>query len=170
MQRVDRFQIRPLRLQDAAALRAFLERLSPASRYDRFQYVLKEVTLQLLQFLLVADPRSHVALGAFDGEELVGEARYASESQRGEFAIVVADGWRRRGLGRQLLDQLVRQALHQGLHGLDGEVLAGNTAMIAFVTQAGFSLGPHPGDGRLVLATQELGPNGQMGTDLIFLI
>ena len=68
--------IRPLRVQDAAAFRAFLERLSPASRYARFQYVVKEVSPQLLRLLLEADPRSHVALGAFDGERLVGEARY----------------------------------------------------------------------------------------------
>lgn len=54
--------IRPLRLQDAPAFRAFVERLSPESRYDRFQYVVKEVSPALLRLLVEADPRSHVAL------------------------------------------------------------------------------------------------------------
>ena len=148
--------IRPLRPQDAEAMRGFLERLSPESRYSRFQYVLKEVTPRLLQFLLAADPRSHVALGAFEGEELVGEARYVREAERGEFALAVADRWRGRGLGRRLLDQLLRLARRQGLRRLDGEVLAGNAAMTAFLTRAGFRLRTHPGDARLLRAERVL--------------
>lgn len=92
----------------AAAFRAFLERLSPASRYARFQYVVKDVTPQLLRPLLEADPRSHVALGAFDGERL------------------------------------------------EGEVLAGNKAMLAFVVRAGFQVHHHFEDARLVRVKREI--------------
>jgi hypothetical protein len=45
--------IRPLRLQDAGAFRAFVERLSPESRYERFQYVVKEVSPALLRLLRI---------------------------------------------------------------------------------------------------------------------
>ncbi len=152
--------IRPLRVQDAAAVRSFVERLSPESRYARFQYVVKDVSLELLRMLVVADPRSHVALAAFDGDEMVGEARLVrrEDGDRGEgdFAIAVADGWRRRGLARRLLERLLDSARHDGLRRMEGEVLADNAAMLAFVRQSGFEVLPHPEDERLVLARREL--------------
>lgn len=144
--------IRPLRVPDAAAFRAFVERLSPASRYARFQFVVKELSPQLLRMLLEADPRSHVALAAFQDRELVGEARYVRRGEAAEFALAVADSWRRRGLARRLLAHLLGRARRQGLRRLEGEVLANNEAMLAFVARAGFSLQPHEEDGRLVRA------------------
>lgn len=150
--------IRQLRVQDAAAFRAFLERLSPASRYARFQYVVKDVTPQLLRPLLEADPRWHVALGAFDGERLVGEARYVrrQEPDKAEFAIAVDDGWRRRGLASQLMTELLRHARRDGVQRLEGEVLAGNEAMLAFVVHAGFQVHHHFEDARLVRVKREI--------------
>jgi acetyltransferase len=149
--------IRPLRVQDAAAFRAFVERLSPASRYARFQYVVKEMSSELLRLLLVADPRSHVALAAFDGDEVVGEARYVRTGDGADFAIAVADGHRRRGLARRLLDSLLRTARRQGVRRLEGEVLASNDAMLQFVTRAGFIMHEHE-DARLVRVELELRP------------
>ena len=150
--------IRPLRLQDAEALRGFIERLSPTSRHARFQYVVKEVSPQLLRILLEVDPRSHVALGAFEGDAMVGEARYArrDDPAEAEFAIAVDDSRRGSGLARELLQQLVRHARHAGVERLEGEVLAGNEAMIAFATQEGFHLLPHFEDARLVRVRREL--------------
>lgn len=142
--------IRPLSLQDAPAIRAFFERLSPQSRYERFQYVVKEVSPSLLKLLVDVDPRTHVALAAFEGGTLVGEARYVREGEGAEFAIAVADEWRRRGVGRRLLDALLARARAEGLKRLDGEVLAWNQAMLGFVEQQGFRVRFHPEDARLV--------------------
>jgi len=96
----------------------------------------KEVSPELLRRLVVADPRSHVALAAFQDSELVGEARYVCQGESAEFALAVADSWRRRGLARRL----------------EGEVLASNEAMLEFVARTGFRLRPHEEDGRLVRA------------------
>ncbi|HEX9182967.1 MAG TPA: GNAT family N-acetyltransferase [Burkholderiales bacterium] len=150
--------IRPLRLQDAAALRGFIERLSPASRHARFQYVVKEVSPQLLRILLAVDPRSHVALGAFEGDVMVGEARYVrrDDPAEAEFAIAVGDSQRGSGLARELLQELVRHAQRAGVERIDGEVLAGNGAMIAFAAQEGFRVLPHFEDARLVRVRRDL--------------
>jgi acetyltransferase len=113
-------EIRPLRLQDADAFRAFVERLSPASRYERFQYVVKEVSPELLRLLVEADPRSHVALAAFEGDAVVGEARYVRAGGGAEFALAVADAWRRRGVGKRLLGELLAYAHRDGVTRLDG--------------------------------------------------
>jgi acetyltransferase len=142
--------IRALRVQDAAAFRAFVERLSPESRYARFQYVVKEVSPELLRMLVVADPRSHVALAAFQGDDVVGEARYVRQGERGEFALAVADDWRRCGVGKHLFEALLAAARRDGLKRLDGEVLAWNDAMLGFVEQAGFRVRAHPEDERLL--------------------
>ena len=144
--------IRPLRVQDAGAFRAFVERLSRESRYGRFQYVVKEVSPALLRLLVEADPRTHVALVALREDEVVGEARYVRAARGAEFALAVADGWRRRGVGKRLLEALIASARREGLKHLDGEVLASNQAMLGFVEQAGFSVREHPEDRRLLRA------------------
>jgi acetyltransferase len=150
--------VRPLTLPDAAAFRAFVARLSPASRYQRFQGALKELSPQLLRQLLVADPRSHVALGAFNGEEMVGEARYVrcENPLAADFAIAVDDDWRRRGVAHELMEQLLQRARRDGLERLEGEVLADNKAMLGFAAQSGFRMSPHPEDERLVRVTREI--------------
>jgi acetyltransferase len=142
--------IRPIGLADAQAFRAFVEGLSPASRYERFQYVVKEVSPALLKLLVEGDPRTHVALAAFAGGAVVGEARYVRQGEGGEFAIAVADGWRRRGVGKRLFHTLLEHARRDGLRRLDGEVLAWNQAMLGFVEQQGFRVRFHPEDARLV--------------------
>jgi GNAT superfamily N-acetyltransferase len=149
-------QIRPIALADAQAFRAFVERLSPESRYERFQYVVKEVSPALLRLLMPTDPRKHVALAAFEGGQVVGEARYVREADGAEFAIAVADEFRRRGVGKQLFQTLLGQARRDGLKRLDGEVLAWNRAMLGFVEQQGFRVRSHPGDARLLRIEFEL--------------
>jgi GNAT superfamily N-acetyltransferase len=150
--------IRPLRLQDAAALRAFIERLSPASRHARFQYVVKEVSPHLLRLLLAVDPRDHVALGAFDGVRLVGEARYVrrDDPAEAEFAIAVDDAWRHSGLAQILLRDLMLDARRNGIARLEGEVLADNAAMLAFAASEGFRVMPDFEDARLLRVRREL--------------
>jgi len=150
--------IRPMTLKDAGALRAFIERLSPASRLARFQYVVKEASPRLLRLLLEVNPRDHVALGAFDGETLVGEARYARRDDPAEadFAIAVDDAWRHSGLAHLLLRDLMQHARGNGVERLEGEVLATNDAMLAFAAGQGFRVMPHFEDARLMRVRREL--------------
>jgi acetyltransferase len=155
--------IRRLRLQDAGALRAFIERLSPASRLARFQHVVKEATPRLLRLLLEVDPRNHVVLGAFDGAAMVGEARYVRRKDPAEadFAIAVDDAWRGSGLAQDLLREIERDARQAGVGRLEGEVLAGNEAMLGFAAQAGFRILPHFEDARLMRVRRDLGEKKQ---------
>lgn len=142
--------IRPLLRQDAGAFRSFVERLSPQARYERFQYVVKEVSPALLRLLVEADGRSHVALVATQGDEVVGEARYVRTGAGAEFALAVADAWRRRGVGKRLFAELLERARRDGIERLDGEVLTWNAAMLGFVEQQGFRVRSHPDDARLL--------------------
>lgn len=53
--------------------------------------------------------------------------------------IVVADGWRRQGVGARLIAQARQQALQRGYPGLRAEVAARNHAAVAFYAGLGFA-------------------------------
>ena len=133
-----RVTVRPIRPDDAGALRAAFDRLSPESRYRRFLAGMAELSDAQLRYLTNVDGENHVALVAIwqtpdlKEERGVGVARFirdASNPAVAEAAIVVADEMRRCGLGRILLTQLSRIAWKQGVRKLCGEVQTSNGPM-----------------------------------------
>jgi acetyltransferase len=90
-------------------------------------------------------------------ETLIGVARYVldRDNESAEFAIVVADAWQGRGIGRRLLAKLAEVARRRGIRRLHGEIFGTNRAMLALVTKLGFTLGRHE-DATLTRATLEL--------------
>jgi acetyltransferase len=162
-----RVVVRPVLPQDAALEQALVRALSPASRYQRFLAPVRELPPAWLERLTQLDFRSHVALIAetFDAGRAtpVAEARYVvdeAEPSHAEFAIVVADAWRRHGIARRLLAMLGCHALASGLRRLHGETLADNRAMIQLARSLGYRAGPQPGDARLVRLALELHGDG----------
>ena len=162
-----RVVVRPVLPQDADLEQALVRGLSPASRYQRFMAPVRELPQAWLERLTQLDYRRHVALIAesFDAgrAEAVAEARYVvdeSQPAQAEFAIVVADAWRRHGIARRLLAMLGCHARAAGLSRLVGETLADNRAMVALARTLGYRARPHPGDARLVQLTLDLGGDG----------
>ena len=144
--------IRPLDARDAELLQDFVRRLSVASRYQRFQSGLRELAPEALAQLLAVDWRRSMAFGAVLFEHgqrrLIGEARYApalDDSGATEFALVVADAWQRQGLGRLLLDRLLRYAERNGVVRIRGDVLHDNIGMLALAREFGFLARQYPG-------------------------
>ena len=157
--------IRPSGPADLNALKGFFAALSPAARRLRFHAPMKEVPERLLREFTQSDQREHVGFvaeadgGAGEGvPRLVAEARYVRCAGSGvaEFALVVADGWRRVGLGSSLMHALLRHAGLAGVPRLCGDALADNEAIRRFM----HSLGAHPSGGiestvRLCLSTRQ---------------
>jgi RimJ/RimL family protein N-acetyltransferase len=137
--------LRQIRPDDAPALQAFVRALSPASRRLRFHMALNELTESGLHALTRVDQRAHVAfvLTTMERgtERIVGEARYvvSSDKETAEFAIAVAEAFRRMGLAERLVAALIGAARAAGLRWLVGEVLAGNARMLAFARRCGFA-------------------------------
>ena len=52
---------------------------------------------------------------------------------RGELALLVRDGYQRRGIGRALAERLVQHARHYGVAVLEAEALSGSRAMRSLV-------------------------------------
>jgi acetyltransferase len=79
------------------------------------------------------------------GETLIGVARYVRDrdNQAAEFALVVADSWQGRGIGRRLLAKLIEAARRRGVQRLYGDILAINRPMLELARKLGFELGRH---------------------------
>jgi acetyltransferase len=157
-----RVTMRPVLPQDAELEQSLVRSLSPDARYNRFFNPVRELPPELLAQMTQIDYQRHVAVVAesFDGGvgRVIGEARYVVDDsgEAAEFAVVVADDWRRLGIAGRLLHALGRHACASGLKRLYGEVLASNAAMLAMLRRFGFARRMHAGDARLVHATLEL--------------
>ncbi|MGA7980015.1 MAG: bifunctional acetate--CoA ligase family protein/GNAT family N-acetyltransferase [Chromatiaceae bacterium] len=136
--------IRPIRPEDAQMSQDFVRGLSEQTKYFRYMQAIKELTPEMLvRFTQIDYDRELALLGVVeqaDGEVEVGVARYMSRpgGDHCEFAIVVADEWRNRGIGARLMRSLMQNARQRGLRIMEGEVLTANTRMLALVQSLGF--------------------------------
>lgn len=137
-------RVRPIRPEDAEMERAFVNGLSDETRFFRFFYRLHELSPAMLARFTQIDYDREVALVAVDeaGAEpvIVGVARYVMslDQECAEFAVVVADAWHGKGVGRNLMARLVAYAKARGLQRLEGRVLRSNRNMLAFSAALGF--------------------------------
>jgi acetyltransferase len=134
--------IRSLRPTDRDALRSFFQSLGAVSRRRRFHLAVNELPEALLHTLAMVDDCAHVAFVAETPHRapgqpaaLVAEARYVRDagSDSAEVALVVAEGWRRVGLGTALARKLLRHARLAGLRRLFFDVLWDNGEILCFV-------------------------------------
>ena len=155
--------LRPLRREDIDIEAAFLSGLSAESRQNRLLGGMIQVTREYLEKLTTVDFSRDMALAAAlmleDREVLIGVARYVldADGQGCEFAIVIADAWQGRSIGRRMMTKLIAVARSRGLRRIYGEVLSTNRHMLDFCRTLGFVSGRDPGDRTVTRVTLELG-------------
>ena len=121
-----------------------------------------KITREYLERLTTVDFSRDMALAAVlmleDREVLIGVARYVlePEGRACEFALVIADAWQGRGIGRRMMEKLIAVARSRGLERIYGDVLATNRPMLEFCRRLGFTLGRHPDDPTVTRATLAL--------------
>lgn len=141
-----RVTIRPIRPEDAEIEREFVNALSPQAKYLRFMSTLKELTPAMLARFTQVDYDRDMALVAVvpDGtsEREIGVCRYVlnPDGASCEFAIVVAEAWQGRGLGRHLMTRLLAIARERGIERMTGQVLLANPRMLDLLAKLGFTL------------------------------
>jgi len=154
--------LRPLRPEDADIESAFLTGLSPETRASRLLGGVIKITREYIAQLTSVDYRRDMAIAATlmleDRETLIGVARYVLDAggEGCEFALVIADAWQGRGIGRRLLEKLIAVARNRGMRRIYGDVLATNAAMLALARQLGFNLSRVPDDPTLTRIALEL--------------
>ncbi|MEO1357394.1 MAG: GNAT family N-acetyltransferase, partial [Pseudomonadota bacterium] len=153
--------------QDAPLEAALVEGLSSESRYARFLVGGGRLTDEMLATYTQIDYVNHMALVVSvarpdgTGEDLIADGRFVVEDGVAEFAMLVADAWQGKGVGRRLFATLVRAARVSGAREVFGEVLSINRRMISLARDAGFRVANVPGDAtvctvRLPLAQAEM--------------
>jgi N-acetylglutamate synthase-like GNAT family acetyltransferase len=155
--------IRPIRSQDRAIERKFIESLSPRSRRFRFLGEMNSPSNSLLEQLVEIDASKDVALIALilEGtqEKEIGVARLSvgKDGRTCEFAVTVSDEWQRRGLGTLLMQRLIDSAKSHGIQSMYSMDAADNGPMQEFAKHLGFSRRPDPNDATQVLHSLDLG-------------
>ena len=142
----ERVTLRPIRPEDAELEQEFVRGLSPESRRFRFMDTLRELTpTMLVRFTQIDYDRemAFVATVQREGKEVeVGVCRYITnpDAVTCEYAIVVADDWQRRGLGRRMMAVLIEVARRRGLEAMIGHVMSGNRGMLQLSQDMGFTV------------------------------
>ncbi|MFN0085476.1 MAG: GNAT family N-acetyltransferase [Blastocatellia bacterium] len=140
-------RLRRLRPSDREGLVGLFNRCSPETIRYRFLRMVTELTGPMLDHLVSADGRRHVALvvtaGEGAGERILAVGRYFVLEDRPEVAEVsflVEDAMQRRGIGTVLLDTLAEIAREHGVSRFSADVLADNRAMLSVFRKAGYAL------------------------------
>ncbi len=154
--------LRPIRPEDAEMEQAFVKSLSEDTRYFRFMDALRELPRSLLVRFTQLDYQREMAIvaliGTGDAEQQIGVARYTTnpDGESCEFALVVADAWQGKGLGKILMRDLMHIAGSRGLKVMEGEVLGTNPNMLHLMAALGFTTKTAPEDPALRIVTAPL--------------
>jgi GNAT superfamily N-acetyltransferase len=150
------FTVRFVEPRDGEALQAYFRGLSVRSRYNRFLGAMSELPPTELDHFTHAgegDRFSVVAMMKVDGvETIVGEARYAFNTDTASFelGLSVDDRYQGQGIGPALLKNLECRAAAFGAEHIFGDTLRSNDAMIGVARKSGYAFVPTPGDWKLV--------------------
>jgi acetyltransferase len=156
-------KLRPIRPEDAEALKAAVADLSPEDSRLRFFSPVKSIPPGLLARLTQIDYDREMALVLVppDEKRILGVARLLvnPDNISAEFGIAVRSDLHRRGIGQLLLTRLVEYARARMLSELIGDVLRENVAMLALATKLGFTTKPgeSPGIMRVMLRLEANG-------------
>jgi acetyltransferase len=154
--------LRPLRREDLDIEHAFVSGLSPETRHNRLLGGAIHITKEYIERLTTVDLSRDMALAATlmleDREVLIGVARYVRDADASgcEFAIVIADAWQARGIGRRLMEKLIGIAKGRRLEQMYGDVLSTNQSMLDFCRKLGFTAKHVPGDATVTRVTLQL--------------
>lgn len=134
--------IRPIRPEDASAHQAFFARLRPEDVRYRFFSAMRELPAEQVARMTQVDYGREIAFVAAQGTDTVGVARLVREpaTETGEFAVIVQDSMKGKGVARRLMQALIDWAAGQGMSAIIGQVLAENAPMLAFMRRMGATI------------------------------
>lgn len=155
--------IRPIQPEDATIEQAFVQGLSPQTKYNRFMQNFDKLTPEMLARFTQIDYDREMAFVSVinDGSpnaEMIGVARYVSNPDRHscDFGLTVGDAYQRQGIGRELMRRLIAVARDRGIEVMEGDVLASNVNMLALCKGMGFRIARNDEDPEVVQARRHL--------------
>jgi len=135
-------RIRPLRNDDAPALRRFFDALSAATLHYRF-FDTRRVDDRFIAAMIDLDYERDFGIAGEIGGEIVAVAHYFSSKRKpnvAEVAFTIKDELHGCGIGTHLLQTLAAVARKNAIDTFEAEVLADNAAMLDVFRDSGFVL------------------------------
>jgi acetyltransferase len=121
--------LRPIQPEDEPMWHALLARCSQRSIWARFRYLFKETTHEMATRFCFVDYDRTMAIVAEvehgDRQEIVGVGRLVADAEHSnaEYAVLIADDWQGRGLGKLLMSYCLEICRSWGIN----QVFAGTT-------------------------------------------
>jgi acetyltransferase len=142
--------LRPIRPEDGERLAAFYAKAPSSDMRLRFFMARREVPhSELARYCQIDYEREMTFIALAPPNEsgvapMAGEVRAVCDPDnvRAEFAIQVAAPWQRKGLGRALMEKLLRYLRERGTEEVTGQCLAENTGMATLARHLGFDVAP----------------------------
>lgn len=163
----ERIPVRPIKPEDAPALRAMIDRTDSEDIRLRFLHSIRRLPEQLAARLTQIDYDREMAFIALDPDDgaMIGVVRLAADpdGQKAEFGVLVRSDRKGAGLGYALMVHLIDYARDQGIGSLYGDVLAENTRMLRICRDLGFSIKTSAEDPMLDLVELDLNPEATAG-------
>jgi acetyltransferase len=150
--------VRPIRPEDGERLAAFYAGAPASDLRLRFFMSRREVPhSELARYCQIDYERemTFIALAQHGqgAAVMAGEVRAVCDpdNEKAEFAIQIASGWQRLGLGRLLLGKLVRYLRERGTGEVVGQCLAENAGMASLARSLGFEVTPVPSEDTMAM-------------------
>lgn len=137
-------RIRPASASDVEILSIYFTSLSTTSRNKRFMGARADFAMIAAECVAKTSNPGHFTLLAEIRHEgqgtIIGETRYAYDAaaRHGHFAISVADGFQRQGVGLQMMTAMERHASDLGHEMIAAETARVNAEMRGLAKKAGF--------------------------------
>lgn len=158
------FHMRPVVPGDVALYPQFLAKVSPGDLRLRFLAPRTNFPDQMLKRLTQLDYDRDIAFVALEKTtgKLAGIGRLCCDPdhKNGEYALLVRTDLQGRGLGWELLKQIIAYAKAEHLDRIEGIVLNENQKMLTMCREFGFSVAHHAGEPGLSVATLEVNHAG----------
>jgi acetyltransferase len=145
--------LRPIRPEDEAQHRAFLEQLDPEDIRLRVFYSRRSIEHSELARLTQIDYAREMAFIATrpspqGSDETLGAVRASvdPDNRNAEFGVIVRSDLKGSGLGHQLMRKMIDHLRQRGTQRLESTVLRENTAMLELARALGFEESSNPAD------------------------
>lgn len=155
--------VRPIRPDDAAAHRGFVQGLSAETMYARFFGPRRELTDAETERFVTIDYVDRMAFVAVLRDDIIAVGRYErlGTTDDAEVAFTVADRHQGRGLGTLLLEYLAAYARDRGITRFVADTLSSNERMLEVFHNAGFHRQPDSWFPGVVRVAFDIEPTGE---------
>jgi acetyltransferase len=145
-----KFVLRPIRPEDADAHAAMFARLTPEDVRYRFFSAMRSLSAEQTMRMTDVDYGREMAIIAVDeAGNTAGVARLVrndSDGTTAEFAVIVEAAAKGLGLASALMRAIIAWGKSQGVQEINGQILADNAPMLAFIRRLGFAIERIPGE------------------------